>query len=618
MRFRFRQAILPLFLIFLLAGIAAPPARAAGVEAPSGLLGGRYFTFVMVIRVNQIEVARDRNEGVDESSRTPSRGIRASRKYFAEAFPGGRMTWAFSWLALHDPSEEYRAMRKQVAEYHREFGDEVTFIPGGYFSPVYNTREQTNRDLHDALQLVSEMVGGGYRPQSVIAGFLSAESLRFLAEEEGIHVCQGQIWSQFNIDNGDSEGGLAYPYYPSREHFLKPAQNAQDFIDCVCLDGWTCDFLSARRSGFTGGYNSRTGLGPFETVGRWGAEVGLKEQIFTAALHFDEGFQRNGFAWVTAIWEASISESSYKTLVPYGAEVRRRWPDVQCLTEGEFGERFRKQYPDNRPLDYRFVERGSGIDGSDKNLEISWFMNQDFRLALIRDWTPEADRNAPTANMKGAAWIWSAANPAQTTGRKRLFRTTVNVPEGKTVRAAHAFLSADQEFTLAVNGQPIGGSKNWQAPPLLDIAPALKPGDNEIVVTATKAVAGPAGLIGRIVVDFDDGTSLVRATDASWSSADADVAPPEWTPARPVAAPPWGAFDTAFFPSRPMVIDFTRYDLKAAEPAAVGQRNWSLMNRINQKESRPQDKPVFLKDLPASDQEIIRKRLPELFEANGL
>ena len=42
-------------------------------------------------------------------------------------------------------------------------------------------------------------------------------------------------------------------------------------------------------------------------------------------------------------------------------------------------------------------------------------------------------------------------------------------------------------------------------------------------------------------------------------------------------------------------------------------RNWSLLNRINQKGMRLQDKPVFLNELPAEDQAFIRPRLPELF-----
>ena len=132
-------------------------------------------------------------------------------------------------------------------EYHSRFGDEITFIPGGFFQPMYNPRERTRQDLHEALQRVSDMVGGGYRPRSVLAGFLDAASLKYLAEKENIHVCQGNIWSQYSIDNGDGDGSVCYPYYPSTEHFCKPGQGAADFIDCVNLDGWTCDFLAAPR-----------------------------------------------------------------------------------------------------------------------------------------------------------------------------------------------------------------------------------------------------------------------------------------------------------------------------------------------------------------------------------
>jgi len=63
--------------------------------------------------------------------------------------------------------------------------------------------------------------------------------------------------------------------------------------------------------------------------------------------------------------------------------------------------------------------------------------------------------------------------------------------------------------------------------------------------------------------------------------------------------------------SKPMVIDFTRYDLKAAEPQGL-QREWSLMNVLNQKGTRPQDKPMPLHDLPSEDQHRIYARYPEL------
>jgi hypothetical protein len=72
-------------------------------------------------------------------------------------------------------------------------------------------------------------------------------------------------------------------------------------------------------------------------------------------------------------------------------QVRERWPDTQMITQGEFGLIWRKHYKNN-DFDYRFVERGSGIGGSDADKEIRWFMNRDFRLALLRNWeqnTPE-------------------------------------------------------------------------------------------------------------------------------------------------------------------------------------------------------------------------------------
>jgi hypothetical protein len=368
------------------------------------LLGNRFFTFNTVVRVNQIEVSRDRSVGADESAIHTPREARLFRETVEEGWPGARITWAFSWLALHDQRQHYRDLRDLIVSYHEHYGDEITFIPGAYFSNMYNTRDQVNRDLHDGLQLVSDMVGDGYRPLAVIAGFLSAENLRFLAEEEGIHVCQGNIWSQYAVDNGDGEGSICYPYYPSREHFCKPAQGSDDLVDCTNLDGWTVDFLNAR---FAGPYlvddlrcGSRQGVGPIETVIRLGTELGTREMLATTATHFDTGFELNGFGWVTCTWELSLVEArrifDYKGrngldgMLIWFQEMRRRWPEAQCITQGEFGMLWRAHHKNNDDLDYRFVQRGSGICASDPDLQIRWFMNRDFRLALLGNVTDDS------------------------------------------------------------------------------------------------------------------------------------------------------------------------------------------------------------------------------------
>jgi hypothetical protein len=430
--------------------LASPAGGTLAWGAAPATMRGRFITHISVVRVNQIEVSRNRSIGQDEAPANSPQHIRSRRDAFARGCPAGRMTWAISWLALNDDRQEYKEARRLLASYHDRYGDEITFIPGGYFAPMYNTRDEIQKTIHSALQMVSKMVGNGYRPQSLIAGFMDAENQRLLATEEGIHVCQGQIWSQHGIDHGDGDGGICYPYYPSRQHYLKPAQGRADFIDCVCLDGWTCDFLAARRNGFLGGFNSRMGVGPIETVGDLGEQAGRREMLATTAVHFDRGHALNGFGWVTGIWEVSIGHD--EDLTWWLQAVTERWPDTQVMTEGEFGMEWRSRTPNNTSLNYRFDEQGTGAPGSEKDLEIRWYMNQEFRLALLRNW---------------------------------------------------------------VTGSPY------------------------------------------------------------------------------------------------KAIDFTRYDLPAHEPDRL-QREWSLMNVLNQKGVRPQDKPVRLGQLPAEDQRRIYARYPEL------
>ena len=444
---------------FLKGGAACASWLAAGAMAPAQVEGkgndplplrGRFLTHISVVRVNQIEVTPTRSIGEDEAVDNRPAHIRERREAFARGCPDGRMTWAISWLALRDGREEYREARRLLASYHDRYGDEVTFIPGGYFAPMYDSREHIRQTIHQALGDISRMVGGGYRPQSLVAGFMDAENQRLLAGDEGIHVCQGQIWSQHGIDNGDGDGGICYPYYPSREHYLKPAQGKADLIDCVCLDGWSCDFLTARRNGFEGGFNSRMGVGPIETVGNLGTDAGRKEMMDTTTMHFDSGHALNGFGFVTAVWEVSIKH--HDDLAWWLQTVRERWPDTRVMTEGEFGLEWRKHMADNAALNYRFDAKGTGAPGSETNLEIQWFMNRDFRLALLRDWTKD---------------------------------------------------------------------------------------------------------------------------------------------------------------EAPLAIDLTRYDLKAEEPHTL-QREWSLMNVLNQKGTRPQDKPTPLRQLSADNQRRIYVRYPEL------
>jgi len=439
------------------------------------LMGGRFVTLCIMIRTTPWEVSRDvKLIQQDESAFHTLKVVRDLREAFAQNNPEGRLTWGFTLNALEDKRPNYQDIRKYVVDCQKQYGDEVTYFPG-YFPALYLPRERVNREMSEAIQIISDLVGGGYRPKSIIGGFLSADNMRHLSEKENIHVAHGVIWSQHAVDGGGADGSPSYPYYPSKEHFCKPAQNKSDFIDCVNLDGWSVDFQCARVSGGINGTtpfnsaSSRRGVGPIETYCDWGLEIGHLSVMHTQSLHFDRGFELNGFGWIPNIWEAALVKRPERrdwgetfiltALSKWVGDTHKRWPDVQFITFGEYGEIWRQHYQDNNKWNYRFEERGLGIGNSWGDEDIRWFMNKSFRLAMLR---------------------------------------------------------------------------NWQ----------------------------------------------------------------QKTPEK--------------------VIDFTRYDLSAREPADPSPekpiKDWSLMNRINQKGLRPQDQPILLKDLNKEEKDLIARYYPELFK----
>lgn len=148
-----------------------------------------------------------------------------------------------------------------------------------------------------------------------------------------------------------------------------------------------------------------------------------------------------------------------------------------------------------------------------------------------------------------AQWIWSDDQQARkaASGEKLSFRRIL--PVAKLPNTAFVVVSCDNEFTLRLNGKELAKSDDWQTPVMVDLLPALKAGDNELVVIAVNGGSGPnlAGLFveGRLVET--DGTVRIVKTDAAWSWNPAVPKPNgrftsdtgAWKPAVAVAAGAW-------------------------------------------------------------------------------
>lgn len=142
------------------------------------------------------------------------------------------------------------------------------------------------------------------------------------------------------------------------------------------------------------------------------------------------------------------------------------------------------------------------------------------------------------------SWIWD--HQTRDSQECRFWRT-VTIPADVHVRSALLRLTADNFFTLHVDGQEVGTGADWHTLTEYDLSRLLTPG---VHVLAIKAVNNfdAAGVLMGLRVELSDGRTMEIASDTSWRIASATdsgwmrrtEAPPSWPAAKVV-----GAFDTA-------------------------------------------------------------------------
>ncbi|MGA2233767.1 MAG: alpha-L-rhamnosidase N-terminal domain-containing protein, partial [Tepidisphaeraceae bacterium] len=155
------------------------------------------------------------------------------------------------------------------------------------------------------------------------------------------------------------------------------------------------------------------------------------------------------------------------------------------------------------------------------------------------DWTAQwigQDTFAPeVASLAASKWIWypegdSGVNaPAGTS----YFRRTLEIPAGQTILAASCQITADNQFTLFVNGKQAAQGSNVYATVVVDIGGMLHAGANILAISATNdgkspsnKAPKPAGLIAAIHVNFTHGPEINLITDDQWRTS--HTAPADW------------------------------------------------------------------------------------------
>lgn len=168
-------------------------------------------------------------------------------------------------------------------------------------------------------------------------------------------------------------------------------------------------------------------------------------------------------------------------------------------------------------------------------------------------------------DFSNSKWIWTS--PAGATAVPALatadFRKDFAAPDGKIPVSASIIISADNVYTLYVNGEKIGTGNNFQQSQSYCVD--LEPGCNNVFAVSVLnepgagGVATPASLITAIDVTYIDGTSTTIVSDPSWRAHDNETPGFEsvnfddsaWPNAVVVGnadSPPWGV------PSIPSVL----------------------------------------------------------------
>ncbi|MFC8096773.1 alpha-L-rhamnosidase N-terminal domain-containing protein [Streptomyces sp. NPDC057301] len=190
----------------------------------------------------------------------------------------------------------------------------------------------------------------------------------------------------------------------------------------------------------------------------------------------------------------------------------------------------------------------------------------------------------PAPKFDGASWIWSAdATTDRAPQESRWFRGTFTLPEGARVARAMLMATADDDFTLYLNGERVLHAPQrvdgWRTGQAEDIAQRLQAGGRFQFAAVATNRGDPAGLLVRLLVEGGAGSQVAEfVTDDTWRvSAEeeqgweqAEFDDSAWTRAASIAPygeGPWGR-GAGFPATEEGPAPLLRRDFTVAKPVA--------------------------------------------------
>lgn len=164
---------------------------------------------------------------------------------------------------------------------------------------------------------------------------------------------------------------------------------------------------------------------------------------------------------------------------------------------------------------------------ADQNGAIQWSQPAWFQIGLLQsgDWkskwiTAKIPDNT-SDSLESAKWIWRPGESfgATKSGTIRLERT-IKLPSASPIASASVVITADDRFTLRVNGTQVAESDSgpdaWRRLRIVALS-QLKAGENIVEIEAENLDNSYAGVIAKFRVTYQNGDQTTFVTDRYWS-----------------------------------------------------------------------------------------------------
>ena len=128
-----------------------------------------------------------------------------------------------------------------------------------------------------------------------------------------------------------------------------------------------------------------------------------------------------------------------------------------------------------------------------------------------------------TYSLNNCSWIWyPEGNPTVSAPvGTRYFRKTFSVRSDSALTGATLLVTADNSYTAYLNGTQVAQGQDYTTVVPTSVTAQLQTGANLLAIAAANSgsVSNPAGLIGKLVLTYADGSQTNIQMDATWKAA---------------------------------------------------------------------------------------------------